>query len=161
MYMKPRKVKDKNPFFNQETFKPTIKRQFERNKSSNEVYDADGEVHRGVIGFEKPPKLNDRKQYTKIYNEGRKQIIKLSLPAMKVLFYIMSEMDSSDTISFDVQKCMDFSEYKDRNSVYRAVKELKDTNFIASSSSPKVYMINPLYIYNGDRIELYKELVNT
>lgn len=157
--MKPRKVKDKNPFFTIDTFKPTVKRQFERNKSGNQICDEDGVIHKGIIGFEKPPKLADRKQYTKIYNEGRRKMIELSMPALKVLFYIMSEMDSSDTFDFRIDKCMDFTNYKDKNSIYRAMRELKDKSFIASSSSPKVYMVNPLYFYNGDRTELYKELI--
>lgn len=159
MYMKPRKVKDPNPFFNQDTFKPTIKRQFVRNDGGNEVYDQDGVVHSGIIGFEKPPKLADRRQYTKIYNEGRRKMLTLSKPASNVLLYIMSEMDSSDTFDFRIDKCVEFTGYKDRNSIYRAMKELKDKSFIASSSSPKVYMVNPLYFYNGDRTELYKELI--
>lgn len=159
IYMKPRKTKDKNPFLTVDTFKPTVRRQFERNKSGNEIYDEDGVIHKGIIGFEKPPKLADRKQYTKIYNEGRKEIVKLSMPAIKVLFYIMSEVENSDTFLFDMQKCMAFIEYKDKNSIYRAIKELKDASFIASSSSAKVYMINPLYFYNGDRIQLYKEMI--
>lgn len=157
--MKHRKVKDTNPFFTIDTFKPTVKRQFERNRSGSEVYDQDGVIHKAVIGFEKPPKLTDRKQYIKIYNEGRRQMLTLSKSANNVLLYIMSEMDSSDTIYFHIDKCMEYTGYKDKNSIYRAIKELKDRQFMASSSLPKVYIINPLFFYNGDRTELYKELV--
>ena len=86
-------------------------------------------------------------------------MLELSTPALKVLFYIISEMDSTDTIDFTMRKCMDFTGYKDNNNIYRAVRELKEKGFISESSQPKVYMINPLLIFNGNRIELYNELI--
>ena len=157
--MKPRKVKDRNPFFTEDTFKPTARNKIIPNKGSSEVYNSDGEVHSGVIGFVAPPKLSDRRQFTKVYRDGLKKMMNLSTPALKVLFYIISEMDSTDTIDFTMRKCMDYTGYKDKNNIYRAIRELKDQNFIAPSSLPKVYMINPLLFYNGDRMELYMELV--
>lgn len=157
--MKQRKVKDSNPFFTEETFKPTLRRKITQNKGSNEVYNADGEVHSGVLGFVTYPKMYDKKRFTKVYREGWNKMMELSTPALKVLFYIISEMDSTDTIDFSMRKCIDFTGYKDKNNIYRAIKELKDKQFISESSLPKVYMINPLLIYNGNRIELYNELI--
>lgn len=157
--MKPRKVRDKNPFFTEDTFKPSSRQKIIPNKGSNEVYNADGEVHTGIIGFVTPPKLSDRKRFTKVYQEGWRRMMTLSNPALRVLFYIISEMDSTDTIDFTIRKCIDFTGYKDKNSIYRAIRELKDKGFISETSLPKVYMINPLLIYNGNRLELYKELV--
>ena len=157
--MKPRKVRDKNPFFTEDTFKPSSRQKVEYNVSSNEVYDADGVVHSGVIGFVKPPRLYDAKRYTKVYREGWKAIMSLSEPALKVLLYIISEMDTSDTIDFSIRKCADLTGYKNNNNIYRALRELKDKSFISESSLPKIYMINPLLIFNGNRIELYNELI--
>lgn len=159
MYMKQRKVKDANPFFTEDTFKPSSRQKVIPNKGSSEVYNSDGEVHTGIIGFVTPPKLSDRKRFTKVYREGFLRMMKLGNPALKVLFYIISEMDSTDTIDFTIRKCMDFTGYKDKNSIYRAIRELKDNEFISESSIPKVYMINPLLVYNGNRIELYNELI--
>lgn len=157
--MKPRKVRDKNPFFTEDTFKPSSRQKIVPNKGSNEVYNSDGEVHTGVIGFVTLPKLYDKKRFTKVYREGWHKMLELSTPALKVLFYIISEMDSTDTIDFTMRKCMDFTGYKDNNNIYRAVRELKEKGFISESSQPKVYMINPLLIFNGNRIELYNELI--
>lgn len=157
--MKPRKVRDKNPFFTEDTFKPSSRQKIVPNKGSNEVYNSDGEVHTGVIGFVTPPKLYDKKRFTKVYREGWNKMLELSTPALKVLFYIISEMDSTDTIDFTMRKCMDFTGYKDNNNIYRAIRELKAKGFISESSQPKVYMINPLLIFNGNRIELYNELI--
>lgn len=157
--MKPRKVRDKNPFFTEDTFKPSSRQKIVPNKGSNEVYNSDGEVHTGVIGFVTPPKLYDKKRFTKVYREGWHKMLELSTPGLKVLFYIISEMDSTDTIDFTMRKCMDFTGYKDNNNIYRAVRELKEKGFISESSQPKVYMVNPLLIFNGNRIELYNELI--
>lgn len=157
--MKQRKVKDANPFFTEDTFKPSSRQKIVPNKGSNEVYNLDGEIHSGVIGFVTPPKLYDKKRFTKVYREGWHKMMNLSTPALRVLFYIISEMDSTDTIDFSIRKCTDFTGYKDKNSIYRAIRELKKEQFISESSLPKVYMINPLLIFNGNRIELYNELV--
>lgn len=158
--MKPRKVRDANPFFTEDTFKPTPSNKIEYNKSLNEVYDSDGVVHTGVIGFAKLPKMTDRKRFTKVYKEGLLRMMELSTPAIKVLFYIISEMDTTDTVDFTMRKCIDYTGYKDKNNIYRAIRELKEKSFITESSLPKVYMVNPLLIYNGNRIELYKELIS-
>ena len=68
-------------------------------------------------------------------------------------------MDTSDTIDFSIRKCADLTGYKNNNNIYRALRELKDKSFISESSLPKIYMINPLLIFNGNRIELYNELI--
>lgn len=152
--MTQRKTELPNPFISADTFKPKSRQKITPNKGSNEVYNADGEIHTGVIGFVSPPKPYDSYRFTKVYREGWKIMAELSVPALKVLFYFISVMDYSDTVEFNIHKCIKFTGYKDSATIYRSIKELKEKSILADTNIPKIFFINPLLIYRGDRLKL-------
>lgn len=146
-----------NPFISSENFKPKARRKINRNTSLNEVYDSDGVVHSGIIGFETLPELYDSQRFTKVYKQGWAIMAELSNSAMKVLLYFISVMDYCDTVEFDIRKCTRFTGYKDKSHIYKAIKELKDKNVIAETDSPRLYFLNPTMFFLGkDRLKLIK-----
>lgn len=146
-----------NPFISSENFKPKARRKINRNTSLNEVYDSDGVIHSGIIGFETLPELYDSQRFTKVYKQGWAIMAELSNSAMKVLLYFISVMDYCDTVEFDIRKCTRFTGYKDKSHIYKAIKELKDKNVIAETDSPRLYFLNPTMFFLGkDRLKLIK-----
>ena len=147
----------RNPFISEESFTPKSKRKIKRNKSLNEVYDADGVVHSGVIGFEVPPEPYDYQRFTKVYKQGWLVMSELSSSALKVLLYFISNMDYRDTVDFDIRKCTKFTGYKDKSHIYKAIRELKEKNVIADTDSPRLYFLNPMMFFLGkDRLKLLR-----
>lgn len=146
-----------NPFISSENFKPKSRRKIKRNVSSNEVYDADGVVHNGVIGLEILPESYDSQRFTKVYKQGWFIMSELSSSALKVLLYFISVMDYCDTVEFDIRKCTKFTGYKDKSHIYKAIKELKDKSVIAETDSPRLYFLNPTMFFLGkDRLKLIR-----
>lgn len=146
-----------NPFISECNFKPKSRRKIKRNKSLNEVYDADGVVHCGVIGFEVSPDLYDAQRFTKVYKQGWSIMSELSSSALRVLLYFISVMDYCDTVEFDIRKCTKFTGYKDKSHIYKAIKELKEKSVIAETDSPRLYFLNPTMFFLGkDRLKLLK-----
>lgn len=147
----------RNPFISEENFKPKSRRKIKRNKSLNEVYDADGVVHGGIIGFEVMPELYDAQRFTKVYKQGWLVMSELSSSALKVLLYFISNLDYRDTVDFDIRKCTKFTGYKDKSHIYKAIRELKDKNVIADTDSPRLYFLNPTMFFLGkDRLKLLR-----
>lgn len=155
--MAQRRTELPNPFISSDNFKPKSRRKINRNTSLNEVYDSDGVVHSGIIGFETLPELYDSQRFTKVYKQGWAIMAELSNSAMKVLLYFISVMDYCDTVEFDIRKCTRFTGYKDKSHIYKAIKELKDKSVIAETDSPRLYFLNPTMFFLGkDRLKLLK-----
>lgn len=146
-----------NPFISTENFKPKSRRKIQKNIGMNQVYDSDGVVYEGVIGFEMLPELYDPQRFTKVYKQGWAIMANLSSSALRVLLYFISNMDYRDTVDFDIRKCTKFTGYKDKSHIYKAIKELKEKNVIADTDSPRLYFLNPTMFFLGkDRLKLLK-----
>lgn len=146
-----------NPFISSDNFKPKTRRKISKNKALNEVYDSDGVVHSGVIGFEMLPELYDSQRFTKVYKQGWSIMSELSSSALRVLLYFISVMDYCDTVEFDIRKCTKFTGYKDKSHIYKAIKELKERSVIAETDSPRLYFLNPTMFFLGkDRLKLIR-----
>lgn len=155
--MKLRGTELKNPFISEEHFKPRARRKIKKNTSFNEVYDSDGVVYEGVIGFEVLPELYDSQRFTKVYKQGWAVMSELSSSALRVLLFFISNMDYRDTVDFEIRKCTKFTGYKDKSHIYKAIRELKDKNVIAETDSPRLYFLNPTMFFLGkDRLKLLK-----
>lgn len=152
--MAQRKTDLPNPFISIDNFKPKARQKIIPNKGSNEVYNEDGEIHKGVIGFVTPPKIYDSYRFIKFYKDGLIAMDELSEAGLKVLRYILNIMDYSDTVSFDIRECEKFTKYKQRTHIYKAIRELKEKNILADTDIPRVFFINPLMFYKGDRLKL-------
>jgi len=93
----------------------------------------------------------DSDEFVKIYKKGGLFLQVLSKTAIQVLFYIFFDSSSfnSDSFLLSISDCAEHTGIKSRATIYRAMKELRDNDFIAPSSQPKRYWINPSLLYKG------------
>lgn len=102
----------------------------------------------------------DHEEFTKVFRDKLKDIAKLSRTAQAVLWYIMDNMPKDrGYVVIDNMTVMEFCGFKTRKSVREGVVELLDKNFLSRSTVPKKFWVNPLIVFNGNRITYAKEYI--
>lgn len=66
---------------------------------------------------------------------------------------------NSNAININMQSCVYDCGFKTRKSVYDGIIELLSKNIITRSSIAGRYWVNPLIIFNGDRIEFHNNYI--
>jgi hypothetical protein len=100
----------------------------------------------------------DKEEFVKIYRSQIQLLFNLSSSAIKVFGYIMESLEiNKDLIILDIKEVCRYTGYKTRATIYKALIELLENKFIARTSKPNVYFINPAIFFNGNRIVLVKE----
>lgn len=100
-------------------------------------------------------KYVDRDAFTKIYHESIKHHANIGDAAVKVLtWYIAGKLGKEELeVVFDLDECATRCNYS-KATIYRALGELLDAEIIARTKYQWKYFINPLFIFNGDRIKV-------
>lgn len=97
----------------------------------------------------------DRRKYVKVFEELLPLIYssKLSLPATKLLFFIMDKLKpESDVVMFSIKVAASRLGYKSDKSVHEGLVDLIKLGVIArKTDSMEQFWINPQYIFKGDR----------
>lgn len=102
----------------------------------------------------------DNSYFVKEFSQGMLIVSGLSSVSRLVVAYIkMSLVFQSDIFVFNTKKCMEITGTKDKTRIYRAIRELKDKEVIASAGKPKMYFINPMMFFRGDRAKLLNEYI--
>lgn len=102
----------------------------------------------------------DRETFIKVFKDSIKYIAKLSRTAQAVLWYIMDNLpQDKGYIVIDNMTVMDFCNFKTRKSVREGVLELLEKNFLTRTTVPKKFWVNPLIVFNGNRITYAKEYI--
>lgn len=101
-------------------------------------------------------KQYDSERFVKMYVAGRKVLPKLSVMAMRVLWFIIDHMGYDDVITLNVSKIKKETGYKSDAAIYRAIAELKQYSVIANAYQSGIYYINPAMFYRGNRLKLIK-----
>lgn len=102
----------------------------------------------------------DHDAFIKVFRESIRYIAKLSKTAQAVLVYIMDNIPKDKGhVIIDNAAVMEMCSFKNRKSVRDAVVELLDKNFITRTTVPKVYWVNPLILFNGNRITYANEYI--
>lgn len=102
----------------------------------------------------------DHAQFIKIFKENLAAVMKLSKTAREVLWYIMNNIPQDrGYVVIDNASVMDFCGFKTRKSVREAVVELLSKDFLTRSTIPKKYWVNPLVLFNGNRIVYANEYI--
>lgn len=102
----------------------------------------------------------DREAFTKIYSGMMREMFKLSTRAIKVFGYITSiAKPNKDSVLFDLEEAMKYTDYKGKKSVYEGLEELIENNIIARTNRHYKYFINPNLFFNGNRLTLIKQYV--
>lgn len=102
----------------------------------------------------------DEDQFTKLYIKNLGALNDLSNAGIRVLNYIMSivKPNAVDVI-IRREKCMEFCKYKTLKPIYKGLAELVNAQIIARSWSEDIFFINPLVLFNGNRIVFATEWI--
>lgn len=102
----------------------------------------------------------DEDQFTKLYVKNLGALNDLSNAGIRVLNYIMTivKPNAVDVI-IRRDKCMEFCKYKTLKPVYKGLAELVNAQIIARSWSEDIFFINPLVLFNGNRIVFATEWI--
>jgi hypothetical protein len=65
----------------------------------------------------------------------------------------------SDMIIFDRRKCLEYTQYKSDKAIYKGLAELVQNEIIARGPNEYNWFINPLIVFNGDRVSFTKTYV--
>lgn len=110
-----------------------------------------GEIE-GQTAFLKTKQV-DPEKFVKIYLDSLENFFELSTNSIKVLSYIFTvTKPNTDIIFFDTKKAMEYTGYRSKNTINKALLQLIENKFIARATAASVYFINPIIFFNGDRI---------
>lgn len=102
----------------------------------------------------------DREEFTKVFRGYIPYIAKLSRTSQAVLWYVMDNLPKDKGyVVIDNSAVMDYCNFKNRKSVRDGVIELLEKNILTKSTVNKKYWVNPLIMFNGNRITYAKEYI--
>ena len=102
----------------------------------------------------------DRETFINVFRESIRYIAQLSRTAQAVLWYIMDNLpQDKGYVVIDNMTVMDFCKFKNRKSVRDGVIELLEKNFLTRTTVPKKFWVNPLIVFNGNRITYANEYI--
>ncbi|KAB3706894.1 MFS transporter [Phocaeicola vulgatus] len=102
----------------------------------------------------------DKEQFAKLYLNNFAAFFDLSQAAIRVFGYIMTCMKpKNDMIMFILEDCLEYTKYTSKGTVYRGLAELVKAEIIARGINENLWFINPLIVFNGDRVSFTKTYV--
>lgn len=102
----------------------------------------------------------DEEQFTKLYLSNFAAFFDLSQATIRVFGYFMTCMKpKNDLIIFNRKKCLEYTKYKTDKAVYKGLAELVKAEIIARGPADNLWFINPLIVFNGDRVTFAKTYV--
>lgn len=102
----------------------------------------------------------DEQKFTKIYLSQFSAFFDLNSQSIKVFGYIMTKlMPKQDFFIFDLDECLEYTNYKSGQSVYNGLSGLISSSIIARGKKDYIYYINPMVFFNGDRVTFAKTYV--
>ena len=113
----------------------------------NYVVDDNGETV-GESAFVQNLKV-DEEQFVKLYIRGFSAFYELSVPARKVLGYILRKciIPNKDIFYIDYEEAKEITEYIGENSIRSGISSLISHGLIARSTNPYKFYLNPLILY--------------
>lgn len=102
----------------------------------------------------------DEQRFAKIYLSQFSSFFDLSKSAIKVFGYILTVIPpKKDSFYFIMEECLKYTGYSTEKSVFEGLASLIENNIIARSSNHVRYFINPLVVFNGDRVTFAKTYI--
>ena len=94
----------------------------------------------------------DTENFAKVYKLGFQQFADLKPSTLAVFQFIVQCLTPNrDDFYFFVEDAMESTKYS-KMTIYRALSELCNKNIIARGRTEEQYYINPMYVFNGDRV---------
>lgn len=102
----------------------------------------------------------DEEQFAKFYLSNFSAFFDLKPSAIKVFGYILTKLiPNRDEFMFFYDECMEYTGYKSEKSIYIGLASLLQNQIIARGRNDSIYFINPMVIFNGNRISFTKTYV--
>lgn len=152
-----------NPFLDRaiQEIKVVKKTQVMRTENKDEIQmivNGDGEVE-GYSAFMRFIEVDEEK-FAKIYLNQFAAFWDLPKPAIRVFGYIISILKpKQDSFIFDMEACLEYTKYSTDKSVFEGVTALITGGIIARSNKHYKYFINPLVVFNGNRVTFAKTYI--
>lgn len=122
------------------------------------ITSSDGEVT-GYSAFMRLIEVDEDK-FAKVYLSQFTAFWELTKPAIRVFGYILSILKpKQDEFFLEMNKCLSYTKYTHANSVLSGLAVLVECGIIARSDSHFKYFINPLVVFNGDRVTFAKTYI--
>jgi len=105
----------------------------------------------------------DEDQFVKLYIKGFEAFYELTVPARKVLGYILQRciIPDRDSFFFDIDAAKKVTGYIGENSIRSGIASLISHGLIARSKSSYKFYLNPLILFNGSRLSFVKTYIKT
>lgn len=154
---------EENPFVEKaiNDIKIVKRTQVVRSKSREEIQmitSSDGEVmgHSAFMRFIEV----DEERFAKVYLSQFTAFWDLSKPAIRVFSYILTVLKpKQDSFTFDMSECLLHTKYSTEKSVFEGLSALIECGIVARSNRHYKYFINPLVVFNGDRVTFAKTYI--
>lgn len=102
----------------------------------------------------------DEEQFAKIYLSNFSAFFDLKPQAIKVFGYILEQLiPNRDEFFFILEDCMKYTGYKSDTSIRIGLTNLLENKIIARGRKEFFYYINPMVVFNGNRITFAKTYV--
>jgi hypothetical protein len=152
-----------NPFVEKaiEDIKIVKKTQVVRSKDRGEIQMivSDGGEIQGYSQFLRFVEV-DESQFAKVYLSQFTSFWELSKPAIRVFGYILTVLKpKEDKFYFEMDECLAYTKYTHSNNVLTGLSNLIECGIIARSTKHYIYYINPLVVFNGDRVSFTKTYI--
>lgn len=161
--VKQHKVFKENPFIERaiDDIKIIRKTQVVRSKNRDEIQmivNSDGEVE-GHTAFMKFVEV-DEEQFAKVYLSQFTAFWELPKSAIRVFGFIINVLKpKKDEFYLEMGKCLEYTKYKHPKDVISGLSALMECEIIARSDSHFKFFINPLVVFNGDRVSFAKTYI--
>ena len=95
----------------------------------------------------------DEEQFAKLYLSNFSAFFDLKPTAIKVFGYILNQLiPNKDEFVFLLDDCIKYTGYKTKSSVFQGLGQLVQNEIIARGKTDFLYFINPMIVFNGNRI---------
>lgn len=154
---------EENPFIEKAVndIKVVKRTQVIRPQSKDEIQmitSTDGEVT-GYTAFMRFVEV-DEERFAKVYLSQFTSFWDLSKPAIRVFGYILTVLKpKQDSFMFDMVDCLTHTKYSTEKSVFEGLSSLIECGIVARGNRHYKYFINPLVVFNGDRVTFAKTYV--
>lgn len=102
----------------------------------------------------------DEDKFAKIYLSQFASLFDLPKTSIRVFGYVLSVVKpNQDQLIFDMEDCKKYTEYKTEKSVLEGLVGLIENGIIARSNKHYKYFINPLVVFNGNRVTFAKTYI--
>lgn len=118
----------------------------------------DGEILGNTVFMRE--KTIDTEEFAKFFLSGFKAFFDLKPVSIKVFKFILSQLKpNSDEFLFFLEDCMEVTKYG-KTSIYSALADLCNHEIIARGRTEEQYYINPMCVFNGDRVTFATTYIN-